>query len=277
MEKVWLNGALVDRGDAKISVFDHGLVTGDGVFETVGVYGGRPFVLGRHLVRLQRSASGIGLGDLDLKRIERGVAEVLEVNECGDGKVRITVTGGDSVLGSDRSGAPLSVIIAAAHRPPSPPTARVQVAPWPKNEKGILAGLKTISYADNVAALAWAKSKGADEVIFGNIEGNLCEGSGSNIFLVVGGEMFTPPLSSGALGGITREIILERLEVAERDFPLSILYSDELDECFLSSSIREAQAISHIDGVPTKSAPGPFTLQVAEAFSKIVAEGRALR
>lgn len=272
MEKVWINGHLSSREDAKISVFDHGLVTGDGVFETIGVYGGIAFALNKHLQRLQRSATGIGLPTLDLVTIRDGVAALLKENCCAEGKLRITVTGGQSVLGSDRIGSPLTTIIATGPRGEGPPTAKIQVAPWPRNERGVLAGLKTISYAENVAALAWAKAKGADEVVFGNTVGNLCEGSGSNIFVVVGGEVFTPPLSSGALGGITRELIVSRLGIKERDFPLDILYSEELEECFLSSSVREAQGISHIDGKPTKLAPGPLTLEVEREFSRLIGE-----
>ncbi len=272
MEKVWINGNLVNRGEAKISVFDHGLVTGDGVFETIGVYGGIAFALNRHLARLQRSATGIGLPALDLEAIGNGVKLLLEENGCKDGKLRITVTGGESELGSDRIGSPVTMIIATGPRSAGAPTAMVQVAPWPRNEKGILAGLKTISYAENVAGLAWARAKGADEVIFGNTVGNLCEGSGSNIFVVVDGEAYTPPLSSGALGGITRDLIVSRLGIKERDFPLDILYSQDLQECFLSSSVREAQGISHIDGNPTNVAPGPVTTEIGKAFSRLIAE-----
>lgn len=270
MEKVWINGDLVDRDQAKISVFDHGLVTGDGVFETVGVYRGVSFALEMHLNRLQRSAAGIGLPSLDLDVIRRGASLLLLENKCVDGKLRITVTGGESVLGSDRADVPPTIIIATGPRVEGLPTAKVSVAPWPRNERGALAGLKTISYAENVAALAWAKANGADEVIFGNIAGNLCEGSGSNIFIVLDDEIYTPPLSSGALGGIARELIVSHLGIREKDFPLDILYSAELQECFLSSSIREAQGISHIDGQPTRISPGPFTLSIASEISKLI-------
>ncbi|NNN20357.1 MAG: 4-amino-4-deoxychorismate lyase [Acidimicrobiaceae bacterium] len=272
MDFVWLNGGLVNKVDAKISVFDHGLVTGDGVFETIGVYGGVAFALGRHLERLQRSAAGIGLPALDLPEMANGVGALLRANRCVEAKLRITVTAGESVLGSDRIGSPLSVIMATAERIPASLTAKIQVAPWPRNERGILAGLKTISYAENVAALAWAQSLGADEVVYGNTVGNLCEGSGSNIFVVVDGEAFTPPLSSGALGGITRELIVEHLGINERDFPLEILYSPDLEESFLSSSIREAQGISHIDGKPTRIASGPVTTEIGNEFSKLISK-----
>ncbi|MDA8080160.1 MAG: aminotransferase class IV [Actinomycetota bacterium] len=270
MEKVWLSGHLVERTEGKISVFDHGLVTGDGVFETIGVYKGVAFALNRHLDRLQKSASGIGLPTLDLELIREGVSALLLANECGDCKVRITVTGGESMLGSERVGSPLTVIIATGPRGEGRPTAMVQVAPWPRNERGVLAGLKTISYAENVAALAWAQTKGADEVIFGNTVGNLCEGSGTNIFVVVDGEAYTPTLSSGALGGITRDLMVTYLGIKERDFPLEILYSPDLEESFLSSSIREAQGISHIDGKATKLASGPVTIEIGREFSRLI-------
>lgn len=272
MEKVWLNGHLVERNEAKISVFDHGLVTGDGVFETIGVYNGMAFALNRHLHRLQRSATGIGLPALDLELIRRGVSALLTANDCGDCKMRITVTGGESMLGSERVGSPLTVIIATGPRSEGRPTAKIQVAQWPRNERGVLAGLKTISYAENVAALAWAQAKGADEVIFGNTVGSLCEGSGTNIFVVVDGEAYTPPLSSGALGGITRDLMVTYLGIKERDFPLDILYSSDLEESFLSSSIREAQGISHIDGKATKLSSGPVTIEIGREFSKLISK-----
>ncbi len=272
VEKVWLNGYLLDREEAKISVFDHGLVCGDGVFETIGVYGGVAFALNKHLERLQRSAAGIGLPSLDLKLISGGAMALLLANRCIDCKLRITVTGGESVLGSDRIGSPLTVIIATGPRSEGPQMAKIQIAPWPRNERGVLAGLKTISYAENVSALAWAQSKGADEVIFGNTIGNLCEGSGSNIFVVLDGEVYTPPLSSGALGGITRDLIVTYLGIKERDFPLDIIYSSDLEESFLSSSIREAQGISHIDGKATRLSPGPVTIEIGKEFSKLISK-----
>lgn len=272
MELVWVNGALVERPEAKISVFDHGLVTGDGVFETLGVYQGVPLALGRHLARLEKSANGIGLTGLDLDSILSAVINLIESNSVADGKVRITVTGGESVLGSDRVGSQLSVIIATGPRIPLSTPAKIQVSQWPRNERSILAGLKTISYAENVAALAWAQAKAADEVIFGNTIGNLCEGSGSNIFIVVDGTVYTPPLSSGALGGITRDLIVENMEIEERDFPLEVLYSSDLEECFLTSSIREVQSISHIDSVKLSDQPGPITEQIAAGFINMIAK-----
>lgn len=270
MNYVWLNGSIVESSDAKISVFDHGLITGDGVFETIGVYKGIAFALDKHLARLQRSAEGIGLQDIDLKLISRGITELLRANEVSDGKIRVTVTGGESVLGSDRVGGPLTVVLATADRVNAIGSASVQVAPWPRNERSILSGLKTISYAENVAALAWAKERSADEVIFGNTRGNLCEGSGSNIFVVVNGRAYTPPLSSGALGGITRDLIVNELGVEEKDFPLDILYSSELEECFLASSVREVQHISRIDGKLISENPGPVTSRLRQEFTKLI-------
>lgn len=272
MDCVWLNGEIVSRESAKVSVFDHGLVTGDGVFETVGVYGGVAFALDLHLERLERSSVGIGIGVPDLNSIGQGVKDLLSTNRCDNAKVRITVTAGESVLGSDRIGSSSTVVIATGPRRSAPPTAKIWVAPWPRNERSILAGLKTISYAENVAALAWAQGKGADEVIFANTIGNLCEGSGSNIFVVVGGELYTPPLSSGALGGITRQLIVEKLGAKEQDFPVEILYEGDLEECFLSSSVREAQGISHIDGVVCNEALGPVTMEIGREFSKLITQ-----
>lgn len=270
MDSVWLNGKIVNREAAVVSVFDHGLVTGDGVFETIGVYEGVAFALDRHLERLTRSSVGIGIGVPELEIIKQGVEDLLLANRCVNAKIRITLTGGESVLGSDRIGSPPTVVIATGPRQSAPPTAKVWVAPWPRNERSILAGLKTISYVENVAALAWAQDKGADEVIFANTLGNLCEGSGSNIFVVFDRQLYTPPLSSGALGGITRELIVENLGAKEQDFPVEVLFEGDIEECFLSSSVREAQGISHIDGVECKAPLGPVTMEIEREFTKLI-------
>lgn len=196
--KIWIDGMLVEEDKASISVFDHGLTTGDGVFETIKVVAGRPFALTRHLARLGRSADGLGLPAVDLDQIRGAVGDVLAANpELPDAKLRITVTGGVAPLGSDRGEAGPTVVIAIASLVPAEPFCDVSVAPWPRNERGALAGLKTTSYAENVRALAYARQRGGGEAVFGNTAGNLCEATGSNVFLVREGRLVTPPLSAG--------------------------------------------------------------------------------
>jgi branched-chain amino acid aminotransferase len=127
-----------------------------------------------------------------------------------------------------------------------------------------LAGLKTVSYAENVVALRFARQRGAEEAIFGNVAGRLCEGTGTNVYIAVGGRMLTPPLTSGCLAGVTRELLLELGVVEEQDLPLAALA--EADEAFLTSSTRDVQAIASVDASPLPAAPGPLTKAAADAF-----------
>ena len=266
--KVWMDGALCDERDARVSPFDHGLLTGDGVFETLKVYAGRPFALRRHLERLARSASGLGLALPDASVLRDALDEVVAGNRFADARVRITVTGGPSPLGSERGSASPTVIVAGAPISPATGPTDVAVVPWPRNERGALAGLKTISYGENVVALAYARARGATEAIFGNLAGNLCEGTGTNVFVGAGGRLVTPPLSSGCLEGVTRDLVLEVTDAVEDDLPLTALA--QADEAFLTSTTREVQPIRAVDGHALFSAPGPRTTAAADAFAALV-------
>ena len=135
--------------------------------------------------------------------------------------------------------------------------------PWPRNERGALAGLKTTSYAENVVALAYAKHRGGTEALFANTVGDLCEGTGSNVFLVRDGEVVTPPLSSGCLAGVTRALLMEWADVAEKDLPMSALA--EADEVFLTSSTRDVQAVHAVDDRVLE--PGSVSRRLAEVFA----------
>ena len=210
MTVLWSGGRLHEPDAALVVGVDHGLTVGDGVFETCGVVDGHAFALTRHLRRLERSAVGLGLAAPDEGEVRAGVAAVLAAEPTA-GRVRVTVTGGPGPLGSNRN-APadqrLTVIVLAG------PAVRHDVAravrvPWVRNERSAVAGLKTTSYAENVVALAEAYRRGADEALLANTVGELCEGTGSNVFVERDGELVTPPLSSGCLAGITRELLLE--------------------------------------------------------------------
>ena len=262
--RVWLGDGLVDADDARVSVFDHGLTVGDGVFETAKVVDGVPFALTRHLDRLLRSAAGLGLA-VDADLVRRAVTAVLDSEHLPLGRLRITVTGGLAPLGSDRGDATPTVVVAGAPTQPWPPTAVVAVVPWTRNESAATAGLKTTSYADNVVALAYAHEHGAAEAIFGNTHGDLCEGTGTNIFLAYDGRLITPPLTSGCLPGVTRALLLEWLpDVAEMAVPLRVLAAS--DEAFLTSSTRDIQPIRAVDGVVLPAAPGPLTQRAIDVW-----------
>jgi branched-chain amino acid aminotransferase len=159
--------------------------------------------------------------------------------------------------------------VVAAQLVPWPLTADVAVVPWPRNERGAMAGLKTISYGENVVALRWAVERGADEAVFANLVGNLCEGTATNVFVGTDGELATPPLSSGCLAGVTRGLVVEACGAVERDLsPADLLAADE---AFLTSTTREVQPIRAVDGKTLPAAPGPMTREAAKALAAVVA------
>jgi len=271
---VWLDGRLLDPTDARVTVFDHGITVGDGVFETMrttpepGTDRWVPLAVTRHLRRLRRSLAGLGL-ELDRTDDElRDAMQAIADHLGGPGRVRLTVTGGTGPLGSGRSGAPLTVIVAGSEVDGWPETGASVTVPWTRNERSAVAGLKTTSYAENVVALARAKEQDAQEAIFPNTAGQLCEGTGSNVFVVVGGEPRTPPLWSGCLAGVTRELVCELTGAAEVDLPMSVL--DEAEEVFLTSSTRDVQGQHRVDD-RSYDAPGPVTREAAAAFADLVA------
>src|SRR5215211_1684855 len=266
---VWVDGRLADPATAAVSAFDHGLTVGDGVFETLRVYGGTPFALRRHLDRLARSATGLTLPVPDRAVLARACTEVVAASGLGDARLRLTVTGGPGPLGSPRGGGPPTVVAAVAPLAPVSSLAAVAIAPWPRNERGPLAGLKTTSYAENVVLLAWAKERGAEEAIVADTQGRLCEGTGANVFVVHGGRLRTPTLASGCLAGVTRALVLEHTDAEEADLPLDALAT--ADEAFLTSSTREVQAVGEVDGEALSAVPGPRTKEAVAAFRDLVA------
>ena len=267
--KVWLDGTVLEPDAARVSVFDHGLTVGDGVFETAKVLGGVPFALTRHLDRLAVSARGLGLEPPDDDLLRRAVAETLAANADHHGsplRLRITLTGGTSPLGSDRGDAGPTLVVALAPMASWAPTAKVVVVPWTRNERAATAGIKTTSYADNVVALAHAKARGATEALLMNTAGLLCEGTGSNVFVVLDGELVTPPLSSGCLAVVTRALVLEWTGAVERDVSPSALLA--ADEVFLTSSTRDVQGVHAVGDDEYVGAPGPVTAQAAAVFAE---------
>lgn len=271
MGEVYLNGAFVDDSEAAVSVFDHGLLTGDGVFESVVVRNGRPFALSRHLQRLAASARVLDLVCPPLEALSDAAVALVTRSGLERAKLRITVTGGPGSLGSARGSVEPTVVIACEPLRDVPAQARLVIAPWTKNERAPTAGAKTISYADNVVALAYATRHNATEAIFFNLAGNLCEGTSSNVFVGLDGELATPPLSAGCLAGVTRGFLLQLTGALQRD-----ISRDELaraDEVFISSTTRGVQPVASLDGTALPSCPGPLTRAAAEAFDEQAARG----
>jgi branched-chain amino acid aminotransferase len=264
--RAWLDGRVLDDPEeAAIAVTDHGFTVGDGVFESVKTLRGEAFALTRHLDRLARSAAGLGLPAPVLDDVRRGVAAVLEGTDDPMGRLRITYTAGRAPMGSGRGDGPATLVVAHSAIEPMGSDTAVATVPWTRNEHAATAGLKTTSYADNVIALARARDHGASEAVFANTAGHLCEGTGSNVFYVVDGELRTPTLASGCLAGVTRALVLEWCGGREVDEPLEQVLATA-SEAFLVSTTRDVQAISRWDDRELP-APGPVTTRCMETWA----------
>ena len=263
---IWIDGVTyTDPADARVSAIDHGIVVGDGVFEALKVTPAGPFAVRRHLERLSRSAAALGLPEPDHAFLRAGIDATLAGRTWDEGKIRITYTGGAGPLGSGpASGPPLS-IVAAEPRDVYEPVTAIVTAPWTRNTSGAMTGVKTTSYGENVRGLAFADERDATEAIFVNTDGHVCEGTGSNIFFVFGDQITTPPLSAGPLAGITRELLLEWLDVEETT--LSYEQALRADEVFITSSLRDVQAVNNWDGHDL-AAIGPRTAEAAKVFAE---------
>lgn len=271
---VWLDGALADPAHAAVHWSDHGLTVGDGVFETIELRGGTPFALTRHLDRLDRSAAGLGLPVPDRTLLARAVAEVGAAWGDAPGRMRITYTAGPGPMGSNRGAAPPTLIVAAAPMRVLTEPTDVLVVPFTRNERGALAGLKTTSYGENVVALALATAAGCSEALFANTRDELCEGTGSNVFVVLDDRLVTPPLDSGCLAGVTRAVLLEALAAegtpaTEATVPMARL--GEVTEAFLVSTGRHVQPVRRLGEHLLAGCPGPHTLAAGAAWRRATA------
>ena len=267
--EVWLNGSMVAAAQATVSIFDHGLTVGDGVFETLKAIEGVPFAPRRHLERLRRSAFGLGMRiPYEDDELRAAMDLVLASHDLPLARVRVTATGGESPLGSERGTSGATVIVAASELAEAEPSTAVCTVPWPRNERGAMAGIKTTSYAENVVALSYARDRDCTEAIFATTTGLLCEGTGSNVFAVIGGRLVTPPLSSGCLAGVTRDLILELTDGVEEDITMADLFA--ADEVFLTSTGRDVQPVHRVDD-QRFAVPGEHTRAVAIAFADLIA------
>lgn len=263
---VWLDGRLGDDSSVSIPVTDRGLLVGDGVFETLPIIadarfanGATTFALSRHLSRLARACATAGITAPPETTMRSAVAAVLEAYGNATGRLRITATGSGHLL------------VTAASAPTPVAGVSVLTSPWVRNERSPIAGVKSTSYAENAYALRWAQSHGADEAVMANTRGNLCESTTANVFVVRDGGLVTPPLSSGCLPGVTREVLLEHGIAVERDLPIGVLA--EVEEVFLTNSLRGVLPVHSIDGRALDSAPGPITRHAADVYAELVATG----
>ena len=264
----WVNGNIVDPLEASVSAVDHAIVVGDGVFETLKVANGIPFALSRHIKRLTFSAQGLGIPLPNEDLLRKAINEVLEKDPVAE-RLRVTWSSGPGPLSSSRGNSEGTLSVASSPGTDWPSSEKVQLSEWTRNENGALTGLKTTSYAENVKALYSAKEDGCSEAVFLNTSGWLCEGTGTNIFLVVNENLITPDLSSGCLAGITRELVLEIEEVEERN--ISLQEASMASEAFLTSSTRDISPISSLGEIVFPNAPGDVTVKVSEKFAELVA------
>jgi branched-chain amino acid aminotransferase len=264
---VWLDGRLGDDTSLSIPVTDRGLLVGDGVFETLPIIAGvngnvneaRTFALSRHLDRLTDGCRTAGIAIPADGVVRAAVEAVLDAYGNTTGRLRITATGSGHLL------------ITAASAPSPLASVSVLTSPWVRNVRSPITGVKSTSYAENAYALRWAQSLGADEAVMANTRGELCESTTANVFVVLHGELVTPPLSSGCLPGVTRDILLAHGIGVERDLPIGVLV--EVEEAFLTNSLRGVLPVHSIDGRALGSVSGPNTRRAADVYAELVATG----
>jgi branched-chain amino acid aminotransferase len=248
-----VNGAIAPAAEATIPITDEGLLRGDGAFEVLRLYGGRPFAMEDHLARLRRSCEGIRL-EIDHAALEREVAALLAEAGPLDALLRLVAT---------RGGRRIAIVEEMPAHPAAATVATVTYAP-----NRVLDGLKTLSYAGNMLAGRLAREQGADEALLVTPHGRVLEGPTWSFFWVAGGRLVTPPLSDRILPSITRERIVRATDAQERITTLDDLAGAE--EAFIASSVREVLPIAAIDGRALPSAPGPVTERAARAFREHV-------
>jgi len=280
--KVYLDGHFVDAADAKVSVFDHGLLYGDGVFEGIRLYGGNVFRLDEHLERFANSAKAILL-DNPLTRIQwsEAVCETCRVNKLRDGYIRLVLTRGVGDLGLAPwlCAKPSYFVIAdkISLYPPEYYENGLAIVTVPTRRIGpgaLPATVKSLNYLNNILAKMEAKQAGALEAIMLNEQGYVAEATADNVFIVHKGELLTPSSSQGALKGVTRSAIIdiaEELAIPEREADLTRYDLWCSDECFLTGSGAEVIPVVKLDGrVIGSGKPGPVTKKLMKAFRKRV-------
>jgi branched-chain amino acid aminotransferase len=276
--KIWLDGKLVDEKDAKVTVFDHGLLYGDGVFEGIRVYSGRIFELEAHIKRLYESAKAIRLTiPISPDELTEAVRETVRANGLSDGYIRLVVTRGVGTLGLNPFVCKRSSVFIIADK--------IQLYPEELYEKGmriisatttrnhplaIPPQVKSLNYLNNILAKIEALDSNVPEAIMYNHEGYVAEATGDNVFIVADGVIYAPPVEAGALGGITRNIVIklagqENIHVVEKNLTRFDLYV--CDEFFLTGTAAEVIGIVEIDGrVIGDGRPGPITTLLRKKF-----------
>src|SRR6266498_3584559 len=276
--KVFIDGKYFDEQDAKVSVFDHGLLYGDGVFEGIRAYNGRVFKLKEHIDRLFRSAKAILL-DIPLShaQVMKAVLMTCRKNRLRNGYIRLIVTRGIGTLGLNPNRCKNPSIVIIADKIQLYPAELYQrgmdiiTVPTTRNLHGALnPAIKSLNYLNNILAKIEANNAGCEEAIMLNAQGFVAECTGDNFFIVRAGQMFTPPLSAGALYGITRGVVMDLareggVPVSEPNLTRYDVFN--ADECFLTGTGAELIPIVKIDGrVIGTGKPGPLTRKLVDKY-----------
>jgi branched-chain amino acid aminotransferase len=279
--KIYINGTLYDKEDAKISVYDHGLLYGDGVFEGLRTYGGKVFRLERHLDRLYESAKAIWLQiPMTKPDLTKAVNETVAVNNIQDGYIRLVVTRGAGSLGLDpnRTSDPQVIIIADSITlyPQEYYENGLEIvsASTIRNHPGALSPrVKSLNYLNNILAKIEGLQAGCVEALMLNHNGQIAECTGDNIFLVSRGELLTPPIDAGILQGITRDAVIELARqdgLTVREIPLTKHDVYIADECFLTGSAAEVIPVVKVDSRPIGDGqPGTITRKLITRFHEL--------
>jgi branched-chain amino acid aminotransferase len=242
-----LDGAIGPADEARIPVTDEGLTRGDGAFEVMRLYGGRPFALEDHFARLDRTCSGLRL-PYDVAALRGEIDALLETAGAVDALLRVVLTRGERR------------ILTVEPLPERPAVARVATVTYATTR--VLDGLKTLSYAGNMLAGRLARERGFDEALLVTPHGRVLEGPTWSFFWVAGGRLYTPPLEDHILASITRAYVLEECDGEERPCTLDDVAAAE--EAFIASTVREAMPIAAVDDISLPAAPGPVTIDAGE-------------
>jgi branched-chain amino acid aminotransferase len=279
--KVWINGKLFDKANATVSVYDHGLLYGDGVFEGIRSYGGRVFRMKEHLDRLWYSAKAILLEiPYSKEELTASIEETLKANGIEDGYIRVVVTRGVGSLGLDPNHCsdPAVIVItdAISLYPDKLYTEGLEIITVStiRNHPAALSPrIKSLNYLNNILAKIEALKAGCIEALMLNHKGEVTECTGDNIFLVRDGRLLTPPVDAGILEGVTRGAVLELAEAAGtpvREVPLARHDVYIADECFLTGTAAEVIPVVQVDSRPIGDGrPGPITRDLIERFHKL--------
>lgn len=278
----WIDQSIIPARDAAISVFDHGLLYGDGIFEGLRFYHGTTFMLEAHLQRLAESARAIDLEvPLDRDQITEAIEQLIEAYPGDDGYLRLVVTRGPGSLGIDPRKCARPVLFIIADELAVVDVADIDqgiglhVARTRRLPAACLdPKIKSLNYLNNILAKIEANHAGMDEALMLNLEGNVCEGSVDNVFVIAAGELKTPPLDDGMLAGITRAVIIEAAADAGipcREVSMNPEDIKAADECFLTGTGAELIAVNRIDDHIFDAVENPILPLLAEAFKNRIA------